>query len=55
MGKCCSCVLWEYNKFTEEVYGMGVGVCGADGSQRFCEHKCPFCVEERGADDGKVD
>lgn len=46
MNTCKNCVLWHYSRYTEEKYGMGVGVCGADGRQTFCEHKCPFVVEK---------
>lgn len=53
MQTCNQCNYWAYNRFTEETYGMGVGVCRVDGSQRFCEHKCPFCVcEDEEGEDG---
>ena len=51
MVTCSCCRYWFYNRYTEEIYGMGVGVCRVDGKQRFCDHKCPFCVEETEAED----
>ena len=41
---CSNCRAWRYNRFTEEQYGMGVGICGADGSQPFCSHRCILCI-----------
>ena len=43
---CSGCRYWEYTKFTEERYGMGVGICRIDHSQTFCDHVCPFCVTQ---------
>ena len=42
--KCCSaCIHWHYDRWTEEKYGMGVGVCQADNSPAFCDKTdCPF-------------
>lgn len=40
---CSNCKSWRYDRFTEENYGMGVGVCGADNSPQFCSHPCVFC------------
>ena len=45
MGRCSNCEKWNYTTFTEKTYGMGVGICLADGSQTFCDHECPFCIE----------
>jgi wyosine [tRNA(Phe)-imidazoG37] synthetase (radical SAM superfamily) len=47
---CSNCRRWRYNRWTEEKYGMGVGVCGLDNSPQFCSHRCPFC-EMRGETD----
>lgn len=46
--KCCStCRYWHYDRWTEEKYGMGVGVCRADNSPAFCDkHDCPFHSDE---------
>ena len=52
MVKCHNCALWRYDRFTEEYYGMGVGICEADGTQRFCEHECPFAIESEDEDNG---
>ena len=41
---CSNCVCWHYSRHTEEKYGMGVGICTADGSMQWCEHKCPFAI-----------
>lgn len=36
--KCCStCGHWQYDRWTEEKYGMGVGICGIDISPTFCD------------------
>lgn len=40
---CSNCTAWNYNRFTEEKYGMGVGVCSHDGSIQFCSHPCALC------------
>lgn len=56
MGTCSQCQLWNYTSFTEKEYGMGVGVCLADGSQTFCDHPCPLCVpEDERSEMGSVD
>lgn len=47
-GKCCfTCDNWRYDHWTEDRYGMGVGLCKLDGQARFCDHSgCPFHSEE---------
>ena len=46
--KCCSnCCHWTYDRWTELKYGMGVGICGADGEPTFCDRTdCPFHEEK---------
>lgn len=40
---CSTCSRWEYNRWTEEKYGMGVGVCELDGQPAFCDRSdCDF-------------
>ena len=34
---CENCRYWVYNKHTENSYGMGVGICGLNGAEAFCE------------------
>jgi hypothetical protein len=44
---CSTCDLWYYDRWTEEKYGMGVGVCGADDTPVFCDKSdCPFHSNE---------
>ena len=44
---CSTCDLWYYDRWTEEKYGMGVGVCGADDTPAFCDKSdCPFHSNE---------
>lgn len=41
--RCSTCQWWKYDRWTEEKYGMGVGVCKADGLPTFCDKSnCPF-------------
>ena len=44
---CENCRGWIYDRYTEENYGMGVGICQYDGSERFCSHPCPLCDEDK--------
>ena len=48
---CSNCRAWRYDRYTEEKYGMGVGICNADGTDQFCEHKCAMCVPIEGWED----
>lgn len=42
--KCCStCESWQYNRWTEDKYGMGVGICAEDGSPKFCDRIGCIC------------
>ena len=43
---CSNCSMWMYNRWTEEEYGMGVGLCELDGMPVFTDHKCPFHLTE---------
>lgn len=44
---CCNCKHWRYDRWLEEKYGMGVGVCELDNTERFCDHhNCLFHSEE---------
>ena len=46
--KCCSnCKRWHYDRWTEEKYGMGVGVCRGDGQPTFCDRKECIAYEEK--------
>lgn len=40
---CGNCQAWVYDRYTEEKYGMGVGICSHDGSPQFCSHPCFLC------------
>lgn len=46
--KCCSsCGHFRYDRWTEQKYGMGCGVCELDGTEKFCDHhNCPFHSKE---------
>lgn len=45
---CCStCTYWNYDRYTEGKYGIGVGVCTVDGQPTFCDkHDCMFHSNE---------
>ena len=46
--KCCSsCVHWHYDRWTEEKYGMGVGICTVNNQPTFCDRNdCMFHDEK---------
>ena len=46
--KCCStCTHWDYDRWIEDKYGMGVGICRADNQPTFCGHRnCIFHDEK---------
>lgn len=47
--ECCStCCYWQYDRWTEEKYGMGVGICGLDAQPAFCDKSdCLFHIENK--------
>ena len=46
MESCSNCSMWMYNYWTEDKFGMGVGICELDGSPSFSDHKCQFHLPE---------
>lgn len=43
---CSTCTHWNYNKYIEEKYGMGVGICTLDGRDVFCDRSNCIMHEE---------
>ena len=48
---CSNCKLWQYDKWIESYYGMGVGICSATGEDTFCSHPCIFCMPKDDVDE----
>ena len=47
MNTCSNCLYWRYDRWTEEKYGMGCGVCTVDNVVTFCDRRdCLFHSEE---------